>query len=51
MRLSLENLRTFPWLVEREAEGDLALHGFTFDIRTGILRRLGSEGAFAAVGD
>ncbi len=49
VRLSLENLRTFPWLAEREAAGELRLHGCSFDIRTGVLRRLGADGVFEAV--
>ena len=34
---SLANLRTFPFVAEREARGDLALHGAWFDISTGEL--------------
>lgn len=40
IRLSLANLRTFPWLVEAEAEGRLRLGGFRFSIRSGKLERL-----------
>lgn len=49
VRLSLQNLRTFPWVAEREGAGDLRLHGFSFDIRTGILRRMAADGDFLPV--
>ena len=49
VRLSLDNLRTFPWIAEREAAGTLRLHGATFDIRTGLLQILQPDGSFAAV--
>lgn len=34
---SLANLRTFPWVRQREKSGDLALHGAWFDISMGEL--------------
>ena len=34
---SLDNLRTFPWLAEREANGKLSLHGWWFDMDNGAL--------------
>lgn len=34
---SLENLRARPWLREREARGEVTLHGWWFDIPTGNL--------------
>jgi carbonic anhydrase len=37
IRQSLINLRTFPWLAERERAGDLALHGLWFDVADGSL--------------
>ncbi|HET9429353.1 MAG TPA: carbonic anhydrase [Allosphingosinicella sp.] len=37
VRVSLRNLRTFPWVKEREAEGRLSLHGAYFAISDGIL--------------
>ena len=49
VRLSLENLGTFPWIRDAAAAGRLRLNGFYFDIRTGILMRLGADGAFAPV--
>lgn len=44
IRQSLENLRTFPFLKERESDGRLTLHGAYFDVATGILRVLGEDG-------
>ena len=43
VRLSIRNLRTFPWIVEAEAAGRLMLHGFRFAIRTGVLEKLDGE--------
>jgi carbonic anhydrase len=40
VKLSLENLRSFPWIVERVAAGELELAGFRFDIHTGVLMQL-----------
>ena len=40
VRLSLANLLTFPWIKESKATGKLRLHGFRFDIRTGVLAML-----------
>jgi carbonic anhydrase len=40
VRLSLANLLTFPWIAEGRAAGKLQLHGFRFDIRTGVLAML-----------
>jgi carbonic anhydrase len=48
VRVSLANLRTFPWVAEREADGRLRLHGTYFAISDGILYRLDeSSGAFS----
>jgi carbonic anhydrase len=51
VRLSLTNLLTFPWIEAATRSGDLKLHGCFFDIRSGILERLGGDGAFRAVAD
>jgi carbonic anhydrase len=51
VRLSLDNLMTFPWIKDAVATGDLKLHGCFFDIRSGILERLGADGAFHAIPD
>lgn len=37
VRNSIENLRTFPYVKEREDKGELSLHGAWFDISTGEL--------------
>jgi carbonic anhydrase len=37
---SLDHLRTFPWIAERERAGTLALHGAWFDISLGELHAL-----------
>ena len=48
VRLSLANLRTFPWIEQALVSGRLALHGFRFDICSGVLSRL-RDGEFDAV--
>jgi carbonic anhydrase len=48
VRVSLANLRTFPWVREREADGRLTLRGAFFAISDGKLHLLDEEsGAFA----
>jgi carbonic anhydrase len=37
VRNSIKNLRTFPYIRDREADGRLAVHGAWFDISTGEL--------------
>ncbi|HEU4956698.1 MAG TPA: carbonic anhydrase, partial [Sphingomicrobium sp.] len=37
VKVSLANLRTFPWIVEREKAGRLKLHGAHFSIAEGRL--------------
>jgi len=37
VKVSLANLRTFPWIVERENAGELKLHGAHFSISEGRL--------------
>jgi carbonic anhydrase len=51
VRLSLENLMTFPWIKSAVEAGELKLHGCFFDIRSGVLERLGEDGAFHRVAD
>ncbi len=51
VRLSLDNLRSFPWIAAREASGRLQLHGATFDIRTGLLQVMRQDGRFAPVSE
>jgi carbonic anhydrase len=48
VRISLANLRTFPWVREREAAGRLKLHGAWFAIADGCLHLLDeTSGEFA----
>jgi carbonic anhydrase len=48
VRVSLANLRTFPWVSEREADGRLKLHGAYFAIADGVLHLLDeASGEFA----
>ncbi|CAA9546658.1 MAG: Carbonic anhydrase, beta class [uncultured Sphingosinicella sp.] len=47
VRISLQNLRTFPWVAERERAGVLTLHGAFFAISDGVLHLLDEgKGAF-----
>ena len=50
VRLSLENLRTFPWIAEREAAGELTLSGLHFGIANGVLTALRGPGRFEPLG-
>ena len=50
VKVSLANLRTFPWIAEREAEGRLKLHGGHFSISEGRLYLLDeAQGTFRPV--
>ena len=50
VKVSLANLRTFPWVIEREAAGRLTLHGGHFSIAEGRLYLLDeAEGDFRPV--
>lgn len=40
IKVSLKNLRTFPYVAEREAAGELKLHGVYFAIAEGVLHVL-----------
>jgi carbonic anhydrase len=40
VKVSLANLRTFPWIAEREEAGELSLHGAHFSISEGRLYTL-----------
>jgi carbonic anhydrase len=47
VKVSLANLRTFPWIAEREKAGTLKLHGAHFSIAEGLLYILDeAEGSF-----
>ena len=48
VKVSLANLRTFPWVQDREADGSLTLHGAWFAIADGGLQLLDeTAGLFA----
>lgn len=49
VRVSLENLQSFPWVARRVAAGTLRLHGAHFDVRSGVLTILQPSGVFAPV--
>jgi carbonic anhydrase len=50
VKVSLANLRTFPWITEREQAGQLKLHGAHFSIAEGRLYLLDeAEGQFRPV--
>jgi len=50
VKVSLANLRTFPWIAERERAGTLKLHGAHFSISEGRLYVLDeAEGNFHPV--
>jgi carbonic anhydrase len=51
VRLSLDNLTTFPWIKDAMEAGHLTLHGCFFDIRSGVLERLGADGVFRPIPD
>ena len=44
VRVSLGNLRTFPWIAEAEAAGRLILQGYLFDVHTGVLASVEPDG-------
>ncbi len=51
VRLSLDNLMTFPWIEAAVTAGELKLYGCFFDIRYGVLERLGADGVFRPIPD
>jgi carbonic anhydrase len=48
VKVSLGNLRTFPWLKERLDKGDLVLHGWLFDLEVGELVSVGDDGEWGS---
>lgn len=48
VRVSIANLRTFPFVAEREAAGKLTIHGAYFAIADGVLHVMGEDGTFGA---
>jgi len=49
VKLSLDNLMTFPWIAAPTRAGTLRLHGMRFDIRSGALEALDTDGMFRRV--
>ncbi|MBV9527902.1 carbonic anhydrase [Sphingomonas sp.] len=50
VKVSLANLRTFPWIADRERDGQLKLHGAHFSVSEGRLYLLDeAEGEFRPV--
>ncbi|PJI86925.1 carbonic anhydrase [Sphingomonas koreensis] len=47
VRTSIANLRTFPFIPEREADGRLTVHGAYFAIADGVLHVMDESGSFA----
>jgi carbonic anhydrase len=47
IRVSLDNLMTFPWIGEPVAAGEVRLHGAWFRIHTGELMLMQPDGSFA----
>lgn len=50
VRVSIENLRGFPWIAEAEAAGRLRLIGARFDIASGELTTMDADGRFIPPG-
>ena len=48
VRVSIQNLRTFPFVRDREAAGTLTLRGAYFAIADGVLHVMGDDGTFGA---
>lgn len=49
VRVSLDNLQTFPFVSAAVEAGELSLHGLLHDIRDGQLRMIGENGSFVPV--
>ncbi|MCO6416832.1 carbonic anhydrase [Siccirubricoccus sp. KC 17139] len=49
IRITLQNLMTFPWVAQAVAEGRLTLHGTHFGVATGRLLQMDSSGGFVVV--
>ena len=47
---SVANLATFPWISERLAKNTLKLHGWHFDLDTGVIDEYHAGGNWAALG-
>jgi len=44
LRLSRDNMLTFPWIKERVEGGGLSVEAYNFDIHDGVLSKLGERG-------
>ncbi len=51
VRLSLENLMTFPWIKDAVEAGHTTLQGCFFGIQSGVLERLDEDGVFRPIPD
>lgn len=49
VKVSLTNLRTFPWVKAAEDAGRITIHGWYYNIGTGLLWRQGKDGVFVPV--
>lgn len=49
IRISLNNLQSFPWVVERVAAGDLMLHGWWVDLAEGRLCAVDADGGMTVL--
>ena len=43
LKISLNNLQTFPWILQRMEAGTLKIHAWHFDIGTGIIKAYNDE--------
>lgn len=48
VKVSLNNLMTFPWIASAVVAGRLKLHGAWFDVHSGVLRVMRADGMFEA---
>lgn len=46
IKLTVENLKTFPWVREKIEAGELKVYGCWFELASGRLLRLGKDGEF-----
>jgi carbonic anhydrase len=51
VRLSLQNLISFPWIKSAVEAGKLRLHGCFFGISSGVLEQLGPDDVFHPISD
>ena len=49
VKISLDNLRTFPWLKDSIDDGRLTLHGWLFDLDVGDLFAMGDNGIWESL--